>query len=294
MSHNKVKGNLSLTSYNEIFSTSANNNTDNGTQILLIELHPPEFHPFHVVDDEAMTRLAESVKQYGVREPGIARSRAEGGYELLCGNRRKRACELAGLNTMPIIIRKLDDKDAALTMVESNLQQREKILPSERAWAYRVMMEALNHNGVKGDTHSYELMVERTGIKKSQLFRFIRLSELIAALSDKVDTNQLAFNPAVELSYLSVKEQTEVVEAMTRHEIKPSLSQAVRLKKLKQDGTLTVDMIDRVLSEVKKLPSDESISTIKYHKYFPPGFSQKQIDQVIVKLLKSWKAEQSA
>jgi ParB family chromosome partitioning protein len=152
------------------------------------------------------------------------------------------------------------------------------------------MMEALNHNGVKGETHSYELMVERTGVKKSQLFRFIRLTDLVIALSDKVDTNQLAFNPAVELSYLSVKEQTEVAEAMIRHEMKPSLSQTVRLKKLKQDGKLTFDMIDRILSEVKKTPVDESESTLKYRKYFPSEFTHKQMDQVIVKLLKNWKA----
>jgi len=295
MPHSKVKENLTLASFDDIFSTSVVNTESEGVvHIPLCELFPPEFHPFQVNDDDAMVRLTESVRQYGVIKPGLARSRKGTGYELLCGNRRKRACELAGINEMPVMLKELDDDIAAIIMVEDNLQQREKILPSERALAYRVMMDALNHNGKKGESHSYEIMVERTGVKKSQLFRIIRLTELIDTLSGKVDTNQLAFNPAVELSYLSVKEQTEVVEAMTRHEIKPSLSQAVRLKKLKQDGKLTLDMIDKILSEVKKPPSDETTITTKYHKYFPPGFSQKQIDQVIVKLLKSWKAEQSA
>ena len=188
-----------------------------------------------------MFRLVESVKEYGVREPGLARPRDEGGYELLCGNRRKRACELAGLTSMPVIIRELNDDLAAIIMVDSNLEQREKILPSERAWAYKVMMEALNHNGVKGEQHSYEIMFERTGVKKNQIFRIIRLTDLIITLLDKVDAKQLAFNPAVELSYLSLTEQTAVVDAMEAHEVKPSLSQAIRLKKLKQDGKLTLD-----------------------------------------------------
>ena len=232
MSHSKVKENLTLASFDDIFSTSTANSENEGiVQIPLCELYPPELHPFQVNDDDAMVRLTESVRQYGVIKPGLARSRKGVGYELLCGNRRKRACELAGVDKMPIMLKELDDDIAAIIMVEDNLQQREKILPSERALAYRVMMEALNHNGIKGESHSYEIMVERTGVKKSQLFRIIRLTELIATLSDKVDTNQLAFNPAVELSYLSVKEQTEVAEAMVRHEIKPSLSQAVRLKK---------------------------------------------------------------
>jgi ParB family chromosome partitioning protein len=291
MLNNKATGKLTLTKpYCMNNSNIVRAINESVIHAPLCELYPPEFHPFMVNDDGTMTNLVESIKHYGVREPGIARPRTDGGYELLCGNRRKRASELNGLSTMPVIIRALDDEQAVIIMVESNLHQREKILPSERAWAYRVMMEALNHNGVKGESHSYELMVERTGVKKSQLFRFIRLSELIAALSDKVDKNQLAFNPAVELSYLSVKEQSEVVEAMTRHEIKPSLSQAVRLKKLKQDGKLTLDMIDKILSEVKKPQLDESESIVKYRKYFPPEFSQRQMDHVILKLLKNWKA----
>jgi len=291
MLRNKTTGNLALASFDDIFSINSDSINDEGiVKVSLCDLFPPEFHPFQVNDDEAMTRLMESVKQYGVREPGIVRPRSNGGYELLCGNRRKRACELAGINAMPVLIRELDDNSSAIVMVESNLQQREKILPSERAWAYRIMMEALNHNGIKGESYSYELMVERTGITKTQLFRIIRLTELIASISDKVDANKLAFNPAVELSYLSVQEQTAVVIAIERHEVKPSLSQAVRLKKLKQDGKLTHDMIDSVLSEDKKPLASNTVDITRYKNYFPSGYSQKQMDEVIKSLLRDWKA----
>ena len=187
-------GNLALAKYDDIFTLSTGN-TDGEriVQIPVNDLHPPEFHPFQVNDDDAMLRLAESVKEYGVREPGIARPRTDGGYELICGNRRKRACELAEIAAMPVIIRELDDDLATIIMVDSNLEQREKILLSEKAWAFKVMMEALNHNGVKGESHSYEIMVERTGESKNQIFRIIRLTELIVTLLDKVDANQLAF-----------------------------------------------------------------------------------------------------
>ena len=217
------------------------------------------------------------------------RPREGGGYELLCGNRRKRACELANVTSMPVIIRELDDSSAAIIMVQSNLEQRQKVLPSERAWAYRVMMEALNHNGIKGENHSYEIMVERTGVKKSQLFRIIRLTELIVTLLDKVDANQLAFNPAVELSYLSQKDQTAVAEAMAAHEVKPSLSQAIKLKKLKQDGKLTTEAIDAIFTEEKKPKKGEQLDSMRYRDFFPPDYSPKQIEAVIIKLLTEWK-----
>jgi len=287
-----IVGNLALADYNDIFSLSTGN-TD-GERIVhipLSDLHPPEFHPFHVNDDDAMFRMVESVKDYGVREPGIVRPRTDGGYELICGNRRKRASELAELSTMPVIIRELDDNLAAIIMVDSNLEQREKILPSEKAWAYKIMMDALNHNGVKSGNHSYEIMVERTGVKKSQLFRIIRMTELIVTLLDKVDANQLAFNPAVELSYLTLTEQTAVADAMAAHGVKPSLSQAVRLKKLKQDGKLTVEVIDRMLSEEKKPPKGEQTGSARYRRFFPASYSPKQIDAVIVELLTDWKAK---
>jgi len=284
-------GNLVLVGYEDIFNASTGNpNGERVEQIPLTDLFPPEFHPFLVNDDDAMLRLAESVKEYGVREPGIARPRTDGGYELLCGNRRKRACELAELEAMPVIIRNLDDDLAAIVMVDSNLEQREKILPSEKAWAYKIMMEALNHNGVKGESHSYEVMVERTGESKNQIFRIIRLTELIVTLLDKVDANQLSFNPAVELSYLSQKEQTAVADAMAVHGVKPSLSQAVRLKKLKQSGKLTREVIDRMLSEEKKPPKGEPTGSARYRRFFPASYSPKQIDEVIVELLTDWKA----
>jgi len=289
MPRNKTVGSLALAGYEDIFNVGTGN--AEGERIVLIplsDLRPPEFHPFQVNDDATMYRLAMSVKQNGVREPGIVRPRAEGGYELLCGNRRKRACELANILTMPVIIRELDDDSAVLVMVDSNLEQRENILPSEKAWAYKMMMDALNHNGVKGEQHSYEIMVERTGESKNQIFRIIRLTDLIVTLADKVDSKLLAFNPAVEISYLSLTEQTAVVEAMAAHEVKPSLSQAVRLKNLNKAGKLTLEMIDKILSEEKKPPKNEPTGSMRFRKYFPPDYSQKQMETVIVRLLKDW------
>jgi ParB family chromosome partitioning protein len=286
-----VIGSSALAGYDDIFNTGrVISDGESIVEIPLSDLYPPEFHPFQVNDDEAMTRLSENIKRYGVREPGLARPRPNGGYELLCGNRRKRACELAGLAAMPVIIRELDDDFAVLVMVDSNLEQREKILLSEKAWAYKMMMEALNHNGVKGDSHSYEIMMVRTGESKNQIFRIIRLTDLIVTLADKVDARQLAFNPAVELSYLTQKEQTAVAEAMAAHEVKPSLSQAVRLKKLNQSGKLTLGMIDEMLSEAKKPPQNEPKGSARFRKYFPPEYSQKQMDDVIKELLTKWKA----
>jgi len=290
MPRNQTNGSLALAGYDDIFNLGKASGGERIVNIPLVELFPPEFHPFQVNDDDAMTRLTESVKQYGVREPGLARARADGGYELLCGNRRKRACELAGLAVMPVILRELDDASATLVMVDSNLEQREKILPSEKAWAYKIMMEALNHNGVKSEQHSYEIMVNRTGESKNQIFRVIRLTELIAALADKVDAKQLAFNPAVEISYLAVTEQTAVSEAMAAYEVKPSLSQAVRLKKLKQDGKLTPEAIDSMLSEEKKPPKSEPTGSARFSKYFPPDYSPKQMETVIIELLTDWQA----
>jgi ParB family chromosome partitioning protein len=202
---------------------------------------------------------------------------------------------LAERLTLPVIIRDMDDDEAVIAMVDSNLEQRETLLYSEKAWAYKVKMEALNHNGVKGDRHSYEVLMEQTGESKNQIFRLIRLTDLIVGLLDKVDNKQLAFNPAVELSYLSQVEQTAVIASMESYSIKPSLSQAVRLKKLKQDGVLTVDMIDEILSESKKPPmedgEDKEIS--RFRQYFPDGYTTKQMNKVISDLLKKWKQQQS-
>jgi ParB family chromosome partitioning protein len=258
------------------------------SEVPLTQLHPPEFHPFQVNDDEAMEQLAESVRRYGVREPGLVRPRAEGGYELIAGNRRKRACELAGLTTIPVIIREMDDDSAAIAMVDSNLMHRETILPSEKAWAYRVKLEALNHNGVKGDAHSVDVLVAQTGESRNQIYRLVRLTELIVTLLDKVDARQLALNPAVELSYLSITEQAAIANAMSRHEVRPSLSQAVRLKKLKQSGNLTTDIIDAILSESKRPPKGEPTGSARYRRFFPPEYSPTQIEEVIVELLREW------
>jgi len=226
----QTSGNLALAGFDDIFRSSITPiNGESIVDLPIIELHPPEFHPFHVFDDPSMFRLVKNIEKNGVREPGLARPRGAGGYELLCGNRRKRACELATIPTMPVIIRDLDDTSAALAMVDSNLEQREKLLYSEKAWAYRIKMEALNHNGVKGDMLSVEVLVEQTGESKNQIFRLVRLTELVVALLDKVDARQLAFIPAVELSYLSQIEQTAVASAMDEYEVKPSHSQAVRL-----------------------------------------------------------------
>ena len=255
-------------------------------EISINELYPPEFHPFQVNDDEAMQRLVRSIKQYGIREPGLVRPRENGGYELIAGNRRKRACELAGLSTLPVIIRNMSDDQAIIAIVDSNLEQRENILFSEKAWAYRIKMEALNHNGVKADMHSVEFLVKQTGESKNQIFRFIRLTELIPSLLDKLDEKKLAFNPAVELSYLSRTEQVAVSEAMAKYEIKPSLSQTVRFKKMKQTGKLTVKAIDKILAEEKKPQRGEPIGTMRFRRFFPPEYSQKQIEEFIMKLLK--------
>ena len=288
-----VLDNKSLSGYSELFkSTALYAAEETVTAIPLIELHPPEFHPFQVKDDESMDRLYQNIQKYGVREPGLARPRQSGGYELIAGNRRKRACELAGLPTMPVIIREMDDNSATIAMVDSNLEQREQLLFSEKAWAYKVKMEALNHNGIKGDKHSYELLMEQTGESKNQIFRLIRLTELVVGLLDKVDAKQLAFNPAVELSYLSQLEQTAVVSAMESHGIKPSFSQAVRLKQMKQAGSLTIDAIDTILAECKKSHKDEKeINQFKH--YFPEDYSSRQMVEVITELLQAWQLQQA-
>ena len=286
---NQADGTLSLTEYDDIFNVGKIIDGERIIEISIGELYPPDFHPFQVNDDAEMDKLVESVKQYGVREPGLARPLADGGYELLCGNRRKRASELAGCAVMPVIIRELTDDEAAIVMVDSNLLNREKILLSEKAWAYRMKLEALNHSGVKGDTLSIDTLVNQTGESKNQIYRLVRLTELIVTLLDKVDTRQIAFNPAVELSYLSLTEQTAVVEAMEQYDVKPSLSQAVSLKKRKQSGELTVEDIDRILSEKKKLPKNKPTGSARFREFFPHNYSQEQMDAIIIALLSEWK-----
>jgi ParB family chromosome partitioning protein len=283
-------GNAILSNFNDIFANTASIvPNDVIVEIPIAELYPPEFHPFHVIDDEAMIRLAENIKRYGVREPGLARPRADGGYELISGNRRKRGCELAELPTMPVIVREMDDNSAAIAMVDSNFEQREKLLYSERAWAYRVKMEALNHNGVKADMHSVEVLVAQTGESKNQIFRLIRLTELVNDLLDRVDANKLSFTAAVELSYLSQIEQTAVSAAMDKHEVKPSLSQAQRLKRMKQADELTVELIDEILAKTKKPTGNETKGTTLFREFFPASYTQSQIESAIMQMLKERK-----
>jgi ParB family chromosome partitioning protein len=282
-----------LSNFDDIFHLGTSQSGESVTEIALTELHAPDCHPFQVNNDEAMTRLVESVKRFGVREPGLARPHTDGGYELLCGNRRKRACELAGLEKMPVIIRELDDDDAVISMIDSNLQQREKILPSERAWAYKMKMEALNHNGVKADKLSCEVMSEQTGESVAQIFRFIRLTELVEKLLDKVDIRELALTPAVELSHLDYDEQHLVVTAMSNYQIKPSLLQAVKLKKLKQEGTLTAEMIVEILSGEKghnASTQKEDKIFVKFKSFFPAEYTTVQMSEIITQLLTDWKA----
>ena len=291
---NNTINNLALARYDDIFKSGISPiSCEYIVELPLAELHPPEFHPFHVFDDAKMTRLTLNIKRNGVREPGLARPRIEGGYELLCGNRRKRACERAEFETMPVIIRDMDDDSAALAMVDSNLEHRETLLYSEKAWAYKIKMEALNHKGIKGDMLSVDVLVEQTGESKNQIFRLVRLTELIITLLDKVDAKQLAFNPAVELSYLTHVEQSAVASAMDKNGVKPSLSQAVRLKKINKSGKLNIDVIDRILAEEKKPPKDKLSGSLRFRKYFPPEYSQKQMDAVIIKLLSGWKSKVS-
>ena len=274
-------------------------------QIPLSELHPFEGHPFRVVDDEEMQKTVESVKQYGVLTPAIARPDPDGGYEIISGHRRMRACELAGIKTLPVIVRDMDDDTAIIFMVDANLQ-REHILPSERAFAYRMKLEAMKHQAGRpskenysqvgnnsGKTSSQE-MAEELGISKNQIFRFIRLTELIPEIRDMVDEKKIAFNPAVELSYLKPEEQKEFLEAMDYAQTSPSLSQAQRIKRMSQEGQCTLEQMCDVMNELKK--DDMTTVTISHdvlRKYFPRSYTPQQMQDVIVKLLDQWQKKRN-
>ena len=277
--------------------------TEKVQQIPLSELHPFEGHPFRVVDDEEMQKTVESVKEYGVLTPAIARPDLDGGYEIISGHRRMRAAELAGLKTLPVIVRDMDDDTAIILMVDSNLQ-REHILPSERAFAYRMKLEAMKHQagrpsqeskenyshvGNNSGRTSSEEMAEELGTSKNQIFRYIRLTELIPEIRDMVDDKKIAFNPAVELSYLKPEEQREFLEAMDYAQTSPSLSQAQRLKKMSQEGQCSLDQMCDVMNEIKK--DDMTTITIPHdvlRKYFPRSYTPQQMQDVIVKLLDQW------
>ena len=263
----------------------------------LSDLHPFEGHPFKVLDDELMEQTVESIKQIGVVSPLIVRPDPEGGFEILSGHRRLHAAQLAGLETVPVIVKEMDDDAAIIFMVDSNLQ-RENILPSERAFSYKMKLEAMKHQGERGDLTSAQVgpkswaaqvVAEEAGDSKSQVKRFIRLTNLIPEILDMVDEKKIAFNPAVELSYLKPSEQKEFLEAMDYAQASPSLSQAQRLKKLSQGGGCTLDAMCEVMNEIKKDELDHvTIKNEVLRKYFPKSYTPKQMQDTIIRLLERW------
>lgn len=296
--------NINLTSIDDLFSTEesrADAGREKVMEIPLTELFPFKDHPFKVKDDEAMADTAESIKEYGVLVPAIARPRDEGGYELVAGHRRHRASELAGLSTMPVIVRNLDDDAATIIMVDSNLQ-RENILPSERAFAFKLKLDAIKRQGERTDLtctqlghklnegkKSVEIVAEQAGSSRNQIQRFIRLTELIPELLDMVDDKKIAFNPAVELSYLKPEEQRNLLEAMDMEQATPSLSQAQRLKKFSAEGKCTLEAMCAIMSEEKKGELDKvTLSSDKLRKYFPKSYTPQKMEETILKLLETW------
>ena len=291
--------NVSLNKYDDIFSTEqsrAEDRLEKVREIPLAELHPFKNHPFKVLDDESMQRTVESIARFGVLSPAIARPSPDGGYELVAGHRRHHACELVGMETMPVIVRDLDDDAATILMVDSNLQ-RETILPSERAFAYKMKLEAIKHQGMRSDLTSTQVaqklsvqqVGDEAGVSKDTVRRFIRLTELIPELLDMVDQKQIAFNPAVELSFLKPEEQKQLLEAMDYAQATPSLSQAQRLKKYSQEGKCTFEVMCTVMDEEKKTDLDRVI--IKQdvlRKYFPKSYTPKQMEDTIIRLLEQW------
>ena len=300
-------GNLALKGLDDLFSTEENRQEEQREQVQQIPidaLYPFTNHPFKVLDDEAMTRTVESIAQYGVLAPLIARPRPEGGYEIISGHRRQHAAQLAGLDTLPVIVRNMDDDAAVLLMVDSNLQ-RETILPSERAFAYKMKLEAMKHQagrptqdnysqvGNNFGTLSSEEMAEELGTSKNQIFRYIRLTNLVPELLDMVDEKKISFNPAVELSYLDTNQQRDFLEAMQDTQNAPSLSQAQRLKKLAQEGHFSYDVAFAVMGEEKKDELDKVvIKNDTLRKYFPRSYTPKQMEDTIIKLLEQWQRKQ--
>ena len=292
--------NISLKGYDDIFSTEQSRTEEQQErvqEIPLSELHPFEGHPFKVVDDEAMMKTAESVRDFGVMTPAIVRPDPNGGYEIISGHRRHRASELAGKETMPVIVRDLDDDAAIILMVDANLQ-RETILPSERAFAYKMKLDALKHQGARTDLTSAQvgrkletadIVAEEAGESRNQVRRYIRLTELIPELLSMVDEKKIAFNPAVELSYLKPEEQNDFLEAMDYAQTTPSLSQAQRLKKFSQEGKCSLDAMCAIMSEEKKGELDRvTIKNDVLRKYFPKSYTPKQMEEKIIQLLEQW------
>ena len=296
--------NIVLKSVDDIFQTEENRadaQRERVQEIPLDQLKPFKNHPFKVRDDQRMLDTVDSIREYGVLVPAIARPDPEGGYELISGHRRKRGCEMAGLQTMPVIIRDLDDDAAVLVMVDSNIQ-REELLPSERAFAYKMKLEALKHQGARTDRTSgqvvqksklsVEIVAEQAGENYKQVQRYIRLTELISELLDMVDERKLAFNPAVEVSYLKQDEQRMLLEAMDAEQTTPSLSQAQRLKKFSQEGRLTEQAMSAIMSEEKKSDMDKvTLRSDTLRRYFPKSYTPKQMEQTIIKLLDVWQKQ---
>ena len=296
--------NIKLASIDDLFSTEesrAAENLEKVMEIPLTELHAFKNHPFKVRDDEAMMETADSVRQYGVLVPAIARPDPNGGYELIAGHRRHRASELAEKETMPVIVRDLDDDAATIIMVDSNLQ-REELLPSERAFAYKMKLEAMKHQGERTDLttcaqlghksagrKSRDILAEQVGQSRNQIQRYIRLTELIPPLLDMVDEKKIAFNPAYELSFLKPEEQQMLIETMDYEQATPSLSQAQRMKKFSQDGKLTEDVMLAIMSEEKKDDLDKvTLTGDTLRKYFPKNYTPKKMQETIIKLLEQW------
>ena len=293
----KNGANISLSSYDDIFTTEESRQTEQIQQIPISELHPFKDHPFKVLDDEAMQRTVESVAQFGVLAPLVVRPREEGGYEIISGHRRQHAAELAGLKTLPVIVRNMDDDQAVIQMVDSNLQ-RESILPSERAFAYKMKLEAIKNQGARSDLtssqlgmklQSLDIVGKDAGDSRNQVHRYIRLTNLIPELLELVDQKKISFNPAVELSYLTVSEQRDFFEAMQDTQSAPSLSQAQRIKKLSQAGKCSYDAIYDIMGEEKKAEMDRvTIKNDVLRKYFPKSYTPRQMEETILKLLEQW------
>ena len=296
----KERSNINLKPLDDLFATEesrADARREKVQEIPLGELHPFRNHPFKVKDDAAMQDTVESVREYGVLVPAIARPDPDGGYELIAGHRRHHASELAGKETMPVIIRDLDDDAATIIMVDSNLQ-REELLPSERAFAYKMKLEAIRHQGKRQELTSsqvgmklqaLDIVGQQAGDSRNQVHRFIRLTELIPELLDMVDERKIAFNPAVELSYLKKEEQTLLLEAMDSEQATPSLSQAQRLKKFSQQKMLSLDVMRAVMSEEKKTDLDRvTLKNETLRRYFPKSYTPKQMEDTIIKLLEGW------
>ena len=291
---------VELASVDDLFSTEesrADAQRERVMEIPLSELHPFQNHPFKVKDDEAMMETADSIRQYGVLVPAIARPDPNGGYELVAGHRRHRASELAEKETMPVIVRDLDDDAATIIMVDSNLQ-RESLLPSERAFAYKMKRDAMKHQGARTDLTSAQVgpkltaaekIAENSPDSKSQIKRFIRLTELVPELMDMVDEKKIALNPAYELSFLKKEEQVDLLDAMDSEQATPSLSQAQRLKKFSQEGHLSIDVMRAIMSEEKKSELDKvTLTSDTLRKYFPKSYTPQRMQETIIKLLEAW------